>query len=74
MSKGPDFSYINDNGKRVFGAAAFMHYVYTVMGGVLEYNDEVGEKYVKNFINLISEAANEDISKTAKKKQFKRVV
>ncbi len=74
MSNIPDFSYINKNGKWVHGPAAFLHYVYSVMGGIPEYNDEVGEKYIKNFINLISEAANDDIAKAAKKKQFKKVI
>ncbi len=76
MSKGKNlgFSYVNEKEKRVTGAAAFMHLVYTVMGGEMNYNDMVGGKYVERFINSISEAANEDVAQTAKKKLFKRVV
>lgn len=37
--KGPDYSYINDNGKKVSGAAAFLHEVFTVQGGVQNYHD-----------------------------------
>lgn len=43
--KGPDFSYVNENGKRVTGAPAFVHYVYTEMVGVSEYNEKVGNIY-----------------------------
>ena len=47
MSKKTDFSYVNQNGKRVSGSAAFNHYVYTEKGGVQNYNDEVGMEYLK---------------------------
>ena len=46
MAKKLDFSYLNDSGKKVSGAAAFNHYVYTEKGGVQGYNDEVGAEYV----------------------------
>lgn len=31
--------YVNEHGKWVYGAAAFNHHVYTVKGGIQEYND-----------------------------------
>lgn len=66
-----DFSYTNQKGKKVSGAAAFNHHVYTEMGGIQEYNDSVGEAYVKEFIRQNSDIINEGLEKKAKRNRFK---
>lgn len=71
MRKDPDFSYINDKGKRVTGAAAFNHHVYTEQGGIANYNDYIGEKYISEFVNQISENVNNNIERDVKKNRFK---
>lgn len=73
MSKNPDFSYINQNGRRVSGAAAFNHHVYTEMGGIQNYNDEVGTEYVMEFIRQNSDIINDGLTKKAKKNRLKVV-
>lgn len=73
MSKKTDFSYVNQNGKRVSGSAAFNHYVYTEKGGVQNYNDEVGMEYLKEFVRQNSDIINEGLAKKAKKSRFKAV-
>lgn len=71
MSKKTDFSYVNQNGKRVSGSAAFNHYVYTEKGGVQNYNDEVGMEYLKEFVRQNSDIINEGLAKKARKSRFK---
>lgn len=73
MSKKTDFSYINQNGKRVSGSAAFNHYVYTEKGGVQNYNDEVGMEYLQEFVRQNSDIINEGLAKKARKSRFKAV-
>ncbi len=73
MSKKCDFSYINENGKRVSGSAAFNHYVYTEKGGVQKYNDEVGAAYVMQFIHENSDIIQEGLAKKVKRNHFKTV-
>lgn len=73
MAKKIDFSYKNEKGKTVYGAAAFNHYVYTVKGGIQSYNDEVGAEYILEFIRQNSDIINEGISKKIKKSRFKVV-
>lgn len=73
MPKNPDFSYINPNGKRVSGSAAFNHYVYTEKGSIQKYNDEVGAAYVMEFIRKHSDIINEGLSKKIKRSRFKVV-
>ncbi|MCC8151366.1 MAG: hypothetical protein LIO96_07925 [Lachnospiraceae bacterium] len=68
-----DFSYTNHRGKRVTGAAAFTHHVYTEAGGIQNYNDEVGEAYVKAFIREHSDIINAGLAKKARRKRFKAV-
>ncbi len=67
----PDFSYINDEGKRVTGAAATSHEIYTVHGGVSEYNDYIGEKYIKAFVRENSEALQRDIEVESRRKKLR---
>lgn len=74
MAKSPDFSYLNADGKRVHGAAAFLHYVYTECNGIVGYNDEVGKAYIESFMKEISASVNEGLTKTIRKKRFKKVV
>ena len=68
-----DFSYVNNNGKKVNGAAAFNHYVYTVKGGIENYNNEIGEEYIKLFINYNSEIINNSIQRNVSKSRFEVV-
>lgn len=68
-----DFSYTNKKGKRVSGAAAFNHHVYTEMGGIQNYNDSVGEEYIKAFIHANSDIINKGLEKKAKRNRFKAV-
>lgn len=73
MSKKTDFSYVNQNGKRVSGSAAFNHYVYTEKGSVQNYNDEVGMEYLQEFVRQNSDIINEGLAKKARKSRFKAV-
>lgn len=73
MAKKLDFSYINSKGKKVSGAAAFNHHVYTEKGGIQNYNDEVGAAYITEFVRQHSDIINEGITKKAKKSRFKVV-
>ncbi len=73
MSKKSDFSYVNQNGKRVSGSAAFNHYVYTEKGGIQNYNDEVGMEYLKEFVRQNSDIINEGLARKARKSRFKAV-
>lgn len=73
MSKKIDFSYFNEHGQRVSGAAAFNHYVYTEKGGVQEYNDEVGAEYISQFIHENSDVINESLEKKARRSRLKVV-
>ena len=73
MGRGPDFSYINENGKRVSGPPAFLHHVYTECGGIQEYNDEVGEAYIKAFIKRTSDDINSDLTRQARRNRLKRI-
>jgi hypothetical protein len=73
MSKSLDFSYLNDKGKRVTGAAAFNHYVYTEKGSIQSYNDEVGTEYVSEFVRQNSDTINTGLAKKVKKSQLKVV-
>ena len=71
MSKKPDYSYNNKDGKRVTGSAAFLHHVYSENGGIQEYNDSIGKEYIEEFIKYRSDKLQEDIEKKAKKNRFK---
>lgn len=73
MSKKSDFSYVNQNGKRVSGSAAFNHYVYTEKGGIQNYNDEVGMEYLKEFVRQNSDIINEGLARKARKSRFKAI-
>ncbi|WP_419867536.1 hypothetical protein [Clostridium perfringens] len=68
-----DFSYINENGKKVSGSAALIHHVYTEAGGIKNYNDEVGEEYIKDFIKTRSKYINKSIEKKFRKRIFKAI-
>ncbi len=73
MAKKLDFSYLNDSGKKVSGAAAFNHYVYTEKGGVQGYNDEVGAEYIAQFIRQNSDIINKGIEKKVRRSRLKVV-
>lgn len=64
----PDFSYVNKKGKTIDGTAAVLHQIFTVNGGLQNYNDVVGQAYIKAFI---SDQANAEIEAQAKREQFK---
>lgn len=71
MGKGPDFSYVNAKGKRVAGAPAFVHHVYTEVGGVQAYNDEVGKAYIEAFVRAHSNRINKELDAKAKRNRLK---
>lgn len=69
--KNLDFSYMNPSGKRVVGAAAFTHHVYTEAGGVQAYNDEIGAAYVNEFVRQNSDIINAGIEAQARRSRLK---
>lgn len=73
MAREPDFSYVNEKGKRVAGPPAFLHHVYTEMGGIQEYNDEVGQAYIQAFVEANSDIINEGLAVKARRKRLKVV-
>lgn len=73
MHKDPDFSYINKNGRKVSGAAATLHEIYTVHDGVKDYNDNVGAEYIAEFVREHSDIINEGIERKSRRKQLKVV-
>lgn len=68
-----DYSYINKNGKKVSGAAATSHEIYTVHGGLQNYHDFIGKEYIAEFVNYHSDIINAGIEATSKRNQFKAV-
>ena len=70
----PDYSYVNENGKRVTGAAATSHEIYTVHGGVAEYNDYIGETYIREFVREHSEILQKGIEAESRRKKLKVIV
>lgn len=73
MRRDPDFSYLNEDGKLVSGAAAFLHHVYTEMGGIRNYNDAVGAMYIAKFVKEHSDDINAEIATQARRNRLKRV-
>lgn len=71
MRRDPDFSYLNEDGKLVSGTAAFLHHVYTEMGGIQNYNDEVGKAYIAEFVSAHSDIINDGLEYQARKKRLK---
>lgn len=71
MANEPDFSYVNDRGRRVAGPAAFLHHVYTEKGGIQQYNDAVGNVYLEQFIKAYSDDINADLAVKARRKRLK---
>lgn len=71
--KDPDFSYINDNGKKVSGAAATLHEIYTNHGGVKNYNDHIGIEYILEFVSSHSDIINEGIEAKSRRKKLRVV-
>lgn len=71
--KDPDYSYINENGKKVSGTAATLHEIYTVNGGLQNYHDTIGKAYIEDFVNAHSDIINAGIEATSKRKHFKAV-
>lgn len=73
MGKNLDYSYVNENGKRVSGSAAFNHHVFTEQGGIQNYNDSVGAEYIKAFIESNSDAINRKLTNNARKRRMKKI-
>lgn len=73
MRKDPDFSYINENGRKISGTAAAIHEIYTVQGGLRNYNDNVGAAYIAEFVREHSDIINEGIEKKSRRKHLKVV-
>lgn len=72
-SNDPNFSYVNANGKTVSGTAATLHEIYTNKGGVGNYNDSVGQKYIEAFVKANSININSEIEAQSKRDNFKVV-
>lgn len=68
-----NYSYINDAGKKISGAAATLHEIYTVHDGLQNYHDYIGENYITAFVNAHSDIINAGIEATTKRNQFKVV-
>lgn len=68
-----NYSYINDAGKKISGAAATLHEIYTVHGGLQNYHDFIGKNYITAFVNAHSDIINAEIEATTKRNQFKVV-
>ena len=68
-----NYSYTNQEGKTVSGTAATLHEIYTVNGGIQNYNDNIGKAYIEAFVNEHSDIINAGIEATSKQKQFKVV-
>lgn len=68
-----NYSYINENGKKVSGSAATLHEIYTVNGGLQNYHDTIGKAYIEDFVNAHSDIINAGIEATSKRKRLKRV-
>lgn len=65
--------YTNKKGRRIAGPAALNHYIYTVKGGIQEYNDEIGTAYINQFIKDNSDIINAGIVAKSKRDNFKVV-
>lgn len=73
MAKKSSPSCTNDKGQKLHGCFALSYIVYNIFGGVQEYNDAVGESYIKEFVKSISENANSDVQAKINRKQIKKV-
>lgn len=70
-NKNPDYSYVNKNGKKVSGAAATLHEIYTINSGLQNYHDTIGKAYIEDFVNTHSDIINAGIEATSKRNRFK---
>lgn len=70
-SKDVDYSYVNDKGQLVSGAAALLHEVYTKHEGIGDYNNDVGKSFINKLVEYISDAANQDMQAKSKRKNIK---
>lgn len=73
MNKELYHPYVNENGKYVSGSAVLNHYIHTVKGNVQKYNDEIGESYIKAFVEANSDIINAGIIAKAQRDKFKVV-
>lgn len=73
MDKDLYHPYINDDGRLVSGSAALNHYIYTVKGGLPNYQDEIGEEYIHEWVKQNSDIIREGLAKKAKRERFKIV-
>lgn len=71
--KNLNYSYTNENGKTVSGAAATLHEIYTVNGGLQNYHDSIGKAYIDAFVNSSSDIINAVIKAASKRKYLKVV-
>lgn len=68
--KNPNFSYINSNGKKVSGTAAALHEIYTVQGGLGNYNNNIGKEYISAFVDAHSDIINAGIEAMSRRKKL----
>lgn len=69
----PNFSYTNKDGKKVSGTASVLHEIFTVKGGLGNYNDSIGQKYIEAFVKANSININAEIEAQSKRDTFKVV-
>ena len=73
MDRKNDYRFINNDVKLVAVPASDLHQIYIVKGGLQEYNDWVGEEYIKAFIRQNSEEVNDELEAEARRSQLKLV-
>ena len=54
-------SYKNKNGKTVSGTAETLHEIYTIHGGIEEYNKFVGKIFIEEFMTQFGSVLNDRI-------------
>lgn len=64
-----DFSYINDNGRKISGTAAQLH-VIKQMGGIDNYNEEVSAATIRSLIKDNKISINNEIQKNISRSRF----
>lgn len=67
------YSYINENGKEIFGAAANNHFIYTLCGGVNGYNKLLYQIYKEkstenNFLRSLFDTTSNIINVLSRKR------
>lgn len=73
MNKNLYHPYVNQSGKSVHGAAALNHYIFTEKGSLQNYNNEIGEAYISEFVRAHSDIINAGLAQQDQRKMFRVV-